>query len=221
MEKVFFAEVLKMHQTRIQTKHQHSPQWALARNTNWTNNKKQQNQKKQNKTGFESKKGRKFVIMNLMFRKNFAEKGSTGSERSGFSGGPGLVSNLGPAIGSGSGRMRTGMINSGRGPIRRSREFGYYTMDHEHAPHSYRTHLFFSPHSGTSGLSSEDTIERINANSRRNSSAHNIKWGCNATAQTTSPGPSQNGKIKPIHQRELPPDFSSRKVSLVFNRAIF
>ncbi|XP_014479824.1 PREDICTED: uncharacterized protein LOC106747057 isoform X2 [Dinoponera quadriceps] len=136
--------------------------------------------------------------MNLMFRKNFgAEKGTSGGGGGGSGGGLGEVR---PVLGSAYGTVgassfgqlgisRFGAARSGgqsvigaRGPVRRSREYGYLPSimgDHEHQQgHGYRTHLFLSPPAGgTLGSPPEDPGERLGPPPRRNSGPHVIKWG--------------------------------------------
>ncbi|KAG8038704.1 hypothetical protein G9C98_000259 [Cotesia typhae] len=118
--------------------------------------------------------------MNLMFRKNFSgEKASSGESRTGITGvyGPcALTGTSGTSVlGPGGARLglRPSIVNAGgRGPIRRSREFGYSPMD-DHPTHAYRTHLFLSPPSGAV----EEPAERIGPGPRRSSSSHVVKWG--------------------------------------------
>ncbi|KAH0534377.1 uncharacterized protein LOC123266879 isoform X1 [Cotesia glomerata] len=118
--------------------------------------------------------------MNLMFRKNFsAEKASSGETRTGITGVYGPCASTGTSGTSvlGPGGARLGIRPSigtagGRGPIRRSREFGYSPMD-DHPTHAYRTHLFLSPPSGAV----EEPAERIGPGPRRSSSSHVVKWG--------------------------------------------
>lgn len=133
--------------------------------------------------------------MNLMFRKNFAaDKGA--SAGGGGSGGGGLgevrpvlgttyiggssFGQLGTRLGAARGIGDQSVVGGARGPIRRSREYGYFPSmgDHEHQGHGYRTHLFLSPPvGGTLGSPSEDTGERLGPPPRRNSGPHVIKWG--------------------------------------------
>lgn len=132
--------------------------------------------------------------MNLMFRKNFGgEKGSGGGGLGG--GGLGEVRPvLGSAVygtagaasfgqlGTRFGAARVGQsVVGARGPVRRSRDLGYYPSmgDHEHQEHrSYRTHLFLSPPAGGAlGSPPEDPSERLGPSPRRNSGPHVIKWG--------------------------------------------
>lgn len=133
--------------------------------------------------------------MNLMFRKNFgADKSSSGETRTGICG-----SFVSSGITSGTGLTGTGPTRSlglrpslpgvgSRGPIRRSREFGYYPME-EHATHAYRTHLFLSPPAGTV----EESNERIGPVPRRNSGPHVIKWG---GSNTTNAANLANNNVK-------------------------
>jgi len=139
--------------------------------------------------------------MNLMFRKNFGgDKGPGGGGLGGSGGGLGEVR---PALGAASiygtsgasfGQLGTrfatsrsgigigqSVIGGTRGPVRRSREYGYFPSmaDHEHqGSHGYRTHLFLSPPAGgTLGSPPEDPGERLGPPPRRNSGPHVIKWG--------------------------------------------
>lgn len=133
--------------------------------------------------------------MNLMFRKNFGgEKGPGGGGLGGLGGGLGEVrpvlgapaygtgtyNQLGTRFGATRGGVGHSVIGGARGPVRRSREFGYIPSmgDHEHQGHGYRTHLFLSPPAG-GGLGSppEDSGERLGPPPRRNSGPHVIKWG--------------------------------------------
>ncbi|XP_043467757.1 uncharacterized protein LOC122501994 isoform X2 [Leptopilina heterotoma] len=154
--------------------------------------------------------------MNLMFRKNFAgERGPGSGERTGGSGGgPGLGGG-GDGVGSGrgGGLGRTGAVGAGRGPIRRSREFGY-PMDHDHASYTYRTHLFLSPPAGGAG---DEPTERLGPGPRRNSGPHVIKWGGGAGANPNKRKPSVNQK----DMNECPTaTASSRQVSFTGNRTM-
>ena len=153
--------------------------------------------------------------MNLMFRKNFApDKGPSSGERtSGVTGGgPGLGGG-GGGVGSGGTRLgRGGVVGTGRGPIRRSREFGYYPMDHDHSSYSYRTHLFLSPPAGGAGQGPDEPAERLGPGPRRNSGPHVIKWG-------GGPGTNQNKRKSSAIQKDInepPTPTASRQVKLIF-----
>jgi len=139
--------------------------------------------------------------MNLMFRKNFG--GDKGPGGGGLGGGGGGLGEVRPALGAASiygtsgasfGQLGTrfatsrsgigvgqSVIGGTRGPVRRSREYGYFPSmaDHEHqGSHGYRTHLFLSPPAGgTLGSPPEDPGERLGPPPRRNSGPHVIKWG--------------------------------------------
>lgn len=134
--------------------------------------------------------------MNLMFRKNFAaEKAPSTETRSGICGSYATSSGTGlggSSMGPGGARLgiRPSIVpGSGRGPIRRSREFGYYPMD-EQPSHAYRTHLFLSPTAGAAGA--EETTERLGPGPRRNSGPHVIKWGgTGGNTTTTALGPNK------------------------------
>lgn len=115
--------------------------------------------------------------MNLMFRKNFA-----GDKGLGGGGGGEARTNYSSSVSGPSGAAsRLGGARAGaRGPVRRSREFGYYPMDHEATSHSYRTHLFLSPPTGGNQGSSnaDDAPEtRLGPGPRKSSGAVVIKWG--------------------------------------------
>ncbi|XP_008556571.1 uncharacterized protein LOC103577616 isoform X1 [Microplitis demolitor] len=171
--------------------------------------------------------------MNLMFRKNFSgEKASVGETRSGITGvyGPclpvasvpsgGLTGPCGARLG-----IRPSIVNaSGRGPIRRSREFGYSPMD-DHPTHAYRTHLFLSPPSGAV----EEPTDRIGPGPRRNSSSHVIKWGGGGNINNNNNNNNNNTnnnvvgtKRKQSNQTkdisEPPTPTASRQVSFSGNR---
>ncbi|XP_043278428.1 uncharacterized protein [Venturia canescens] len=157
---------------------------------------------------------------------NFGEKSSSsgdggGSGRTGI-GSYGIVAgsvgSTGGVGGSsiGPGGPRLGIRPSigtaaGRGPIRRSREFGYYPME-EHPSHAYRTHLFLSP---PTGAPDDNETRGLGPGPRRNSGPHVIKWGggggnpannnnppqqsatnANANANLTSPGTTNANKRK-------------------------
>lgn len=130
--------------------------------------------------------------MNLMFNKKFAGERGPGERTGGSGGGPGLGGG-GDGVGSGGGSRlgRTGAVGAGRGPIRRSREFGYYPMDHDHSSYTYRTHLFLSPPAGGAG---DEPTERLGPGPRRNSGPHVIKWGGGAGANPNKRKPSVNQK---------------------------
>ncbi|XP_066587522.1 uncharacterized protein [Prorops nasuta] len=134
--------------------------------------------------------------MNLMFRKNFAADksliggsiGGGGIEGrltiGGSYGGAGGTTSTGTTHGGrfNAGRCMIGQGSGGRGPIKRSRDFGLLSSsmtDHEH--HGYRTHLFFSPPTGGAlGAPPEEPSERLGPPPRRNSGPHVIKWGGNS-----------------------------------------
>lgn len=166
--------------------------------------------------------------MNLMFRKNFgAEKGPSGGG-GGIGGGlgevrPVLGSSYGTVGGSSFGQLGTrfgaargiggqSVVGGARGPIRRSREFGYFPSmgDHEHQGHGYRTHLFLSPPAGgTLGSSPEDSGERLGPPPRRNSGPHVIKWGGGgpvAPAQGAQAASQARRKQNQIGQQKEPSD---------------
>ena len=148
--------------------------------------------------------------MNLMFRKNFAaDKGPGSGERTlgGVGTGPGLGGG-GGGVGSSGTRLgrSSGTVGSGRGPIRRSREFGYYPMEHDHSSYAYRTHLFLSPPAG--GTGADEPTERLGPGPRRNSGPHVIKWG-------GGPGANQNKRKQSAIQKDLnepPTPTASRQV---------
>ncbi|XP_011305227.1 uncharacterized protein [Fopius arisanus] len=163
--------------------------------------------------------------MNLMFRKNFgAEKTSSGETRTGICGSyvsSGVSSGTGAITGQGTARL--GLRPSlpgvgGRGPVRRSREFGYYPME-DHPTHAYRTHLFLSP---PAGVAVEETSERIGPVPRRNSGPHVIKWGgSNTNTANTANLTNNNVKRKNGNQKEPsepPTPTASRQVSFSGNR---
>jgi len=175
-----------------------------------------------------------------MFRKNFgAEKGL---------GGGGLISGGGlgevrPVLGttttygtSGTsfgqigrfGATRGQSVVSGvRGPVRRSREFGYFPSmsDHEHQGHGYRAHLFFSPPAGgTLGSPPEEPTERLGPPPRRNSGPHVIKWGGGGPISSTQGGGNQAGNQIRRKQNQIgqqkessdpPTPTASRQVSTI------
>ncbi|XP_033227407.1 uncharacterized protein LOC117179576 isoform X3 [Belonocnema kinseyi] len=150
---------------------------------------------------------------------NFAaDKGLGSSERtgSGAGGGPGLGGG-GGGVGSGGTRLgRGGAVGAGRGPIRRSREFGYSPMDNDHSSYSYRTHLFLSPPAGGNGLGPDEPAERLGPGPRRNSGPHVIKWGGGL-------GANQNKRKSSAIQKdtnELPTPTASRQVSFNGNRTM-
>lgn len=127
--------------------------------------------------------------MNLMFRKNFGEKGFGGGGGGGGGGlegrsvlgtvyGPATLGYTGTRFGvvRGAGQSAVGA----RAPIRRSREFGYFPSmaDHEHQGFGYRTHLFLTPPTGGAlGSPPEEPTERLGPPPRKNSGPHVIKWG--------------------------------------------
>lgn len=174
--------------------------------------------------------------MNLMFRKNFGgEKGSGG----GGLGGGGL-GEVRPVLGSvygtgaasfgqlgtrfGAARVGQSVVGGARGPIRRSREFGYFPSmgDHEHQGHGYRTHLFLSPPGGALGSPPEDQGERLGPPPRRNSGPHVIKWGGGGPVGGSAQG-AQNQTRRKQNQKESSdpptPTASRQQVSFSGNRA--
>ncbi|XP_034944410.1 uncharacterized protein [Chelonus insularis] len=159
--------------------------------------------------------------MNLMFRKNFAgDKAISGETRSGISGSYTTTSgpSLGTTLGQGSLTNRIGIrpsivSPSGRGPIRRSRDFGYSPAD-DHPTHAYRTHLFLSPPSGIV----EEAPERIGPGPRRNSGSHVIKWGGNAGANNTSAANKRKQSNQTKDASEPATPTASRQVSFNGNR---
>ncbi|XP_076374758.1 uncharacterized protein LOC117220549 isoform X2 [Megalopta genalis] len=174
--------------------------------------------------------------MNLMFRKNFG--GDKGLGGGGGGGGGGLEgrSCVGGTYGSGSlgyGGGRFGVVRGAgppivgtRGPIRRSRDLGYFPSmaDHDHQGYAYRTHLFFTPPSGGAlGSPPDEPAERLGPPPRKNSGPHVIKWGGGgAPAQAQVAGPQQPVRRK-IQQQKEPSDpptpTASRQVSFSGNRA--
>ncbi|XP_014479794.1 PREDICTED: uncharacterized protein LOC106747057 isoform X1 [Dinoponera quadriceps] len=185
--------------------------------------------------------------MNLMFRKNFgAEKGTSGGGGGGSGGGLGEVR---PVLGSAYGTVgassfgqlgisRFGAARSGgqsvigaRGPVRRSREYGYLPSimgDHEHQQgHGYRTHLFLSPPAGgTLGSPPEDPGERLGPPPRRNSGPHVIKWGGGGGGGPAAQGSQTAGQARrkqnqigqPKEPSDPPTPTASRQVSFSGNR---
>ncbi|XP_051154062.1 uncharacterized protein LOC127277205 isoform X2 [Leptopilina boulardi] len=151
----------------------------------------------------------------LYMTQNFAgERGPGSGERTGGSGcGPGLGGG-GDSVGSGGGRGlgRTGAVGANRGPILRSREFGY-SMDNDHSSYTYRTHLFLSPPAG--GAIDEHT-ERFGPGPRRNSGPHVVKWGGGAGANPNKRKPSVNQKD--VNECTMPT--ASRQVSFTGNRTM-
>lgn len=191
-------------------------------------------------------------VMNLMFRKNFG--GDKGLGGGGLTSGGGL-GEVRPALGtttygtSGAsfgqigtrfnttrGGIGQSVVTGVRGPVRRSREFGYFPNsmgDHEHQgshQHGYRTHLFLSPPAGgTLGSPPEDTSERLGPPPRRNSGPHVIKWGGGGSISPPQGGQTGNQvrrKQNQIGQQKEPSDpptpTASRQVSTIkiFNKGI-
>ncbi|XP_076637156.1 uncharacterized protein LOC143349648 isoform X1 [Colletes latitarsis] len=174
--------------------------------------------------------------MNLMFRKNFSgEKGFGG----GGGGGGGLEgrTTLGGAYTSGTlgySGPRFGVVRGAtqaavgaRGPIRRSREFGYFPSmaDHEHQGYGYRTHLFLTPPSGGAlGSPPDEPTERLGPPPRRNSGPHVIKWGGgggSGSAQASGAASQARRKTQSTLQKdpsEPPTPTASRQVSFSGNR---
>lgn len=151
--------------------------------------------------------------MNLMFRKNF-EKGAA------VGGGGGGVERSTAAVGVASAGGSAVAGSLGRpGPARRSRELGYYQMEHDHGGHAYRTHLLFSAHAG--GSPPEDFGERFGPGPRRSSGPHVIKWG-GAPVAGQPPQAQQRRKQsqapKDSHDQGLGPNSGSRQVSFSGNR---
>ena len=182
-----------------------------------------------------------------MFRKNFGgdkapSGGGDGTGRTGIGSYGTVASPVGGGVvgsGVGPGGPRLGIRTSigpvgARGPIRRSREFGYYPME-EHSSHAYRTHLFLSPPAGVP----EDNEPRLGPGPRRNSGPHVIKWGggsgqnnnnvnqqqqsasSNVTSPVTSPGTTNVNKRKQLNGNqgketsEPPTPTASRQVIIV------
>lgn len=174
-----------------------------------------------------------------MFRKNFGEKGLGGGGLGG--GGLGEVrpvlstttygtsgasfGQTGTRFGATRGGIGQSVVSSVRGPVRRSKEFGYFPMaDHEHQGHGYRTHLFLSPPAGGAlGSPSEEPGERLGPPPRRNSGPHVIKWGGGGSVNSTQGGQTGNQarrKQNQIGQQKEPSDppspTASRQVSVTF-----
>lgn len=192
--------------------------------------------------------------MNLMFRKNFGgEKGLGGGGSGGgycgvgaVGGGGGGLREVRPilgtygtggvsfgqlgtrfgavrGIGSGSGHS---VVSGSRGPIQRSREFGYFPSmgDHEHQGHGYRTHLFLSPPAGGTLCSPpDDTCERLGPPPRRSSGPHVIKWGGGSGSTGSGHGPQivnqakrKQNQINQQRQSSDPPSpIASRQVGAI------
>ncbi|XP_076166606.1 uncharacterized protein LOC143146316 isoform X2 [Ptiloglossa arizonensis] len=177
--------------------------------------------------------------MNLMFRKNFGgEKGLGGGGGGGGGGGLEGRTALGGAYASGTlgyTGTRFGVVRGAgqaavgaRGPIRRSREFGYFPSmaDHEHQGYGYRTHLFLTPPSGGAlGSPPEEPTERLGPPPRRNSGPHVIKWGGgggSGSGQGSGAGNQGRRKTQSTLQKdpsEPPTPTASRQVSFSGNRA--
>ncbi|XP_012215173.1 uncharacterized protein [Linepithema humile] len=184
--------------------------------------------------------------MNLMFRKNFGgEKGPGGGGLGGgglgevrpvlgaaaYGTGGAYSQGLGTRFGATRGGVGHSVIGGARGPVRRSREYGYFPSmgDHEHQGHSYRTHLFLSPPAGGAlGSPPEESGERLGPPPRRNSGPHVIKWGGGGGgtvgsaqgAQTANQARRKQNQIG--QQKELsdpPTPTASRQVSFSGNRA--
>lgn len=176
--------------------------------------------------------------MNLMFRKNFAvDKGVGG----GGGGGGGLEgrSAVGGTYGTSSlgyTGTRFGVARGGgqsavgtRGPIRRSREFGYFPSmaDHEHQGFGYRTHLFLSPPSGGAlGSPPEEPTERLGPPPRRNSGPHVIKWGGGGgSGAGQGAGAGNQARRKQAQQQKEPSEpatpTASRQVCTLFSLVKF
>lgn len=174
-----------------------------------------------------------------MFRKNF-DKGLGGG---GLTSGGGLgevrpalgitthgtngtsFGQTGTRFGTTRGGIGQSVVSGIRGPVRRSREFGYFPSmaDHEHQGHGYRTHLFLSPPAGgTLGSPPEDTSERLGPPPRRNSGPHVIKWGGGgpiSSIQGSQTGNQVRRKQNQIGQQKEPSDpptpTASRQVSIL------
>ncbi|XP_028521932.2 uncharacterized protein LOC107996543 isoform X1 [Apis cerana] len=178
--------------------------------------------------------------MNLMFRKNFGEKGFGGGGGGGGGGlegrsvlgtvyGPATLGYTGTRFGvvRGAGQSAVGA----RAPIRRSREFGYFPSmaDHEHQGFGYRTHLFLTPPTGGAlGSPPEEPTERLGPPPRKNSGPHVIKWGGGGGGgggQGSGQGSGGGGQArrKQASQQKEPSEPStptaSRQVSFSGNRA--
>nr|XP_050854033.1 uncharacterized protein LOC127065567 isoform X2 [Vespula vulgaris] len=162
--------------------------------------------------------------MNLMFRKNFGVEKGAGGGLTGAGGGVGgglgdskLGGTYGGSVGGGGGGVYGGTclglgnrygitrvpgqsVVPGRGPIRRSREFGYFPSmgDHEHQSFGYRTHLFLSPPTGgpLGAPPDSDAGERLGPSPRRNSGPHVIKWGGGGANSGTAQGPASANQTK-------------------------
>lgn len=112
-----------------------------------------------------------------------------------------------------------------RGPIRRSREFGYFPSmaEQEHQGYMYRTHLFLTPPSGGAlGSPPDEPAERLGPPPRKNSGPHVIKWGGGGgTVQQPAPGPQTQvrRKIQQKDPSEPVTPTASRQVSFSGNRA--
>ena len=149
--------------------------------------------------------------MNLMFRKNF-EKSAGGGGGGGTGGG--ISGGLGGGVErpTGAGAGAAGAL--GRpGPVRRSREFGCYPLEHEPPSHSYRTHLLFSAHAA--GSPPEEFGERFGPPPRRSSGPHMIKWGGGQAQQAAQAQQrrKQSAQQKELADQPLTPTTASRQVS--------
>ncbi|XP_023287991.1 uncharacterized protein LOC105695876 isoform X1 [Orussus abietinus] len=166
--------------------------------------------------------------MNLMFRKNFgADKGpggggGVGSDRSA----PGYGAGAGPSAvgvgGVGLGGTRLGGRGAGgvggRGPVRRSREFGYYPMD-ELPTHPLRTHLFLTPPTGGSAAAAAEEPERLGPGPRRNSGGPLIRWGGASSGPAGNPNKRKQSGVHPKEPEEPATPTASRQVSFSANRS--
>ncbi|XP_043672196.1 uncharacterized protein LOC122631055 isoform X1 [Vespula pensylvanica] len=191
--------------------------------------------------------------MNLMFRKNFGVEKGAGGGLTGAGGGVGgglgeskLGGTYGGSVGGGGGGVYGGTclglgnrygitrvpgqsVVPGRGPIRRSREFGYFPSmgDHEHQSFGYRTHLFLSPPTGgpLGAPPDSDAGERLGPSPRRNSGPHVIKWGGGGANSGTAQGPASANQTKRKQNQqskepsEPPTPTASRQVSFSGNRS--
>ncbi|XP_015584705.1 uncharacterized protein LOC107262717 isoform X2 [Cephus cinctus] len=155
-------------------------------------------------------------------RRNFAgEKGpGAGGERAGVgSCGTGVSPGIVGSCGAGGARLgvRGASTVGVRGPVRRSREFGYYPME-EHPTHSYRTHLFLSPPAGgTTSAGPDELTERLGPGPRRNSGPL-IRWGGGTAGGSASINKRKQNGNQPKEPSEPPTPTASRQVSFSGNR---
>lgn len=182
--------------------------------------------------------------MNLMFRKNFGGEKGLGGGGGGGLGGGGLgelrpvlgtttygtsgasFGQIGTRFGAARGGIGQSVVSGVRGPVRRSREFGYFPSmgDHEHqGAHGYRTHLFLSPPAGgTLGSPPEESGERLGPPPRRNSGPHVIKWGGGGSVSSGQGGQTGNQARRKQNQigqqkesSDPPTPTASRQVSTI------